>query len=228
MPRCARTLSESGYMHLIVRGVGKQIMFEEEEDYRKFLSALEQYCAETEIKICAYCLMENHVHLLVLDPEGNTPQLMKKLGVSYALYFNRKYERCGHLLQDRYLSEPVEDDAYLLTVFRYILDNPRKAGICSARDYRWSSYAQYDHPSSFMDLSLVHSLIGDKEKYDAFIKEANDDQCLEYDKTVHDDRWAKNVIRKYLGVESGTAVQKLTHTSQTITTLKLRKISICR
>ena len=135
---------------------------------------------------------------------------MKKLGVSYALYFNRKYERCGHLLQDRYLSEPVEDDAYLLTVFRYILDNPRKAGICSARDYRWSSYAQYDHPSSFMDLSLVHSLIGDKEKYDAFIKEANDDQCLEYDKTVHDDRWAKNVIRKYLGVESGTAVQKLT------------------
>ena len=104
--------------------------------------------------------MENHVHLLVNDQKKSTPLFMKKLGISYAQYFNRKYRRNGHLLQDRYLSEPVEDDAYLLTVFRYILNNPKKAGICDARSYPWNSNAQYDLPSPFMELSLIRSLRG--------------------------------------------------------------------
>ena len=168
MPRQARTLSESGYMHLIVRGIGKQIMFEEAADYRKFLALLERFCKETEVKPCAYCLMDNHVHLLVCDPNGNTPLLMKKLGVSYALYFNRKYDRSGHLLQDRYLSETVDSDAYLLMVFRYILNNPGKAGICDARNYPWNSYAQYDLPEPWMELSLVRSLLGGLSEYEAF------------------------------------------------------------
>lgn len=207
MPRQARTLGESGYMHLIVRGIGKQIMFEEAADYRKFLALLERFCKETEVKPCAYCLMDNHVHLLVCDPNGNTPLLMKKLGVSYALYFNRKYDRSGHLLQDRYLSETVDSDAYLLMVFRYILNNPGKAGICDARNYPWNSYAQYDLPEPWMELSLVRSLLGGLSEYEAFIDTANDDQCLEYDKPRHDDAWALNIIRKCLDVESGTALQ---------------------
>jgi len=207
MPRQARKLSEFGYMHLIVRGIGKQIMFEEEADYNRFLSVLERVCGETEVRLCAYCLMENHVHLLVYDPKNNTPLFMKKLGISYAQYFNKKYQRSGHLFQDRYLSEAVEDDAYLLTVFRYILNNPKKAGICDARSYPWNSYAQYDLPSPFMDLSLIRSLLGEQAKYEAFIDTANDDLCLEFDKTEHDDHWALEVLRKTLGVDSGTMLQ---------------------
>ena len=207
MPRQARALSESGYMHLIVRGIGKQILFEEEADYRRFLTVLERFSGETEVKLCAYCLMENHVHLLVCDPKGNTPLLMKKLGVSYAQYFNRKYDRSGHLLQDRYLSEAVEDDAYLLMVFRYILNNPKKAGICNARDYPWSSYAQYELPAPWMELTLVRSLLGGQAEYEAYIEATNNAQGLEFDKPRHDDLWAQDVLRKCLGVESGTALQ---------------------
>ncbi len=86
MPRQPRQHSESGYLHLIVRGIGKQLLFEEREDSHFFLSLLRRYSAETSVSVLAYCLMENHVHLLVRDEQGQTPLLMKKLGVSYSSY----------------------------------------------------------------------------------------------------------------------------------------------
>ena len=127
-------------------------MFGEAADYQLFLSSLERFRGETEVKICSYCLMENHVHLLVCDPEGHTSLIMKKPDVSYSQYFNLKYDRSGHLLQDRYKREAIENNAYLLVVFRYILNNPRMAGICEARNYPWSSYARYDRTPAFMEL----------------------------------------------------------------------------
>ena len=84
MPRQARILSESWYMHLIVQGIGRQIMFQEAADYQRFLSSPERFCGETEVK--KLCLLPdgNHVHLLVCDPKGYTPLMIKKLGVSYS------------------------------------------------------------------------------------------------------------------------------------------------
>ena len=101
MPGQARHQSESGYAHLIVRGIGKQVLFEAREDYQFFLNRLERYSKKTEIGICAYCLMENHVHLLVHDIKGHTEMFMKKLGFSYSQYYNRRYKRQGHLFKDR-------------------------------------------------------------------------------------------------------------------------------
>ena len=183
-------------------------MFEAAGDYQRFLSLLKRFCRETEVKICAYCLMGNLVHLLVRDPKGHTPLLMKKPGVSYSQYFNRKYYRSGHLLQDRYKSEAIENSTYMLVVFRYILNNPRKAGICEARNYPWSSYAHYGRPPTFMELLLVRSLLDGQAQYEAFINAVNEDLCMEYDRPRHDDSWAPDVIRKRLGVNSGTALQE--------------------
>ena len=175
MARAARQLSESGYMHLIVRGIGKQVLFEDRADRVYYLSLLRRYSSETEISVCAYCLMENHVHLLVHDKKEQTPSMMKKLGVSYALHFNRKYERVGHLFQDRFKSEAVEDDQYFLTVLRYILRNPVKAGICtSPADY---PYCNIDDLLSGKVLSLPCDL-SIKELTD-FIMQDTDDTCME-------------------------------------------------
>lgn len=208
MPRQARQLSESGYLHLIVRGIGEQILFEDREDRLFFLSRLKRFCAETNVSVLAYCLMENHVHLLVHDQEHSTPLLMKKLGVSYSGYFNQKYERSGHLFQDRYRSEAIEDERYLLSVFRYILNNPQKAGLGSPLNYEWSSVAQYGTTDALTDTSLLCELIGNREAYDAFLREENDDVCMEYNTSSRDDEWAKAVIRKCLGTESGTVIQR--------------------
>ena len=207
MPRQARRMSESGYMHLIVRGIGKQTLFEEASDYRYFLSRLERYSLETSVRICAYCLMENHVHLLARDDNKNTPLFMKKLGISYSGYYNKKYDRQGHLFQDRYLSEPIENEAYLLTAFRYILNNPVEAGICPAAEYEWSSYRLYGNADTFVDTTLLFELIGDGERYKAFIAAENDDHCLEYHGLRRDDQWARDVIQKCLGEANGIALQ---------------------
>ena len=209
MPRQARQLSDSGYMHLILRGIGKQILFEDDEDRIFYLSALRRFCRETEVSLCAYCLMENHVHLLVFDPKGNTPLMMKKLGVSYAGHFNRKYERSGHLFQDRYLSEPIEDDGYLLAVFRYILNNPQKAGICPAAEYEWSSLAAYGDPTSFVDTAILQELIGNREEVLAFLSEYNEDSCMEAETGRRTDNWAKETMKKTLHTDSGTVLQRL-------------------
>lgn len=209
MPRHARQKSETGYLHLITRGVGRQALFESREDYRMYLSLLERCSRETDVAICAYCLMENHVHLLVRDERDHTALMMKKLGVSYARYFNRKYERTGHLFQDRYLSEPIRDEPYLLTVFRYILNNPRKAGICAAKNYEWSSYRLYGRTAALVDTSLLAALIGDAEAYAAFVAAANDDECLEYDRARLSDKRARRIVQEQLGHDSGTALQAL-------------------
>ena len=194
-------------MHLIVRGIGRQALFEDREDRIRYLALLQRYSRETEVAICAYCLMENHVHLLAYDPKGHTPLLMKKLGVCYARHFNRKYERVGHLFQDRYQSEAIEDDGYFLAVYRYILNNPEKAGICRAEDYEWSSYRQYDDPEAFVDTSLLHGMIGDADDYAAFMREKDDVACMEFEPPRHDDEWAAAIIRERLKVTSGTVLQ---------------------
>ncbi len=105
---------------------------------------------------------------------------MKKLGVSYSGYFNHKYDRCGHLFQDRYKSEIIYSEIYLLTVFRYILKNPLKAGICPAGDYPWSSYQLYEAKDSFVDCSLIRNMIGDSTQFRTFMADGNDEECMDF------------------------------------------------
>ena len=210
MGRRLRQGSRTGYLHLILRGNNKQILFEEADDYRFFLSRLGKYCREETIRISAYCLMENHVHLLVNDRENNTSAMMKKLSVSYAKYYNLKYERIGHLFQGRYLCEPVEDEAYLLTVFRYILNNPRKAGICSASQYRWSSYRAFFRPETSLDLGFIRDRFRTDQEYRDYIDASADGNCLEYEKPgPHSDARAQETIKERLDICSGTEVQAM-------------------
>ena len=226
MARQARQLSDSGYMHVIVRGIGQQVLFEAPEDYSFYLNTLAQYSQKTEVTVCAYCLMENHVHLLLYDTKERIPILMKKIGVRYSYYFNQKYERSGHLFQDRYRSEMVEDDSYLLTVFRYILRNPEKAGICPTAEYRWSSYAKYGDRSSFVDTRIMESLLGDKAVYAAWIDEISDDECLEYISPKRDDAWALKKIHRVLGGKSGTSLQGMDRAARDEALRKLKKAGL--
>lgn len=223
MPRGARNMSASGYMHIIVRGIGKQLLFESTSDYRYYLKKLELYCLDTDVRTCAYCLMDNHVHLLVRGELEQIVLLMKKLGVSYSWYYNIKYDRVGHLFQDRYKSEPVEDERYLLTVFRYVLKNPQKAGICKASMYPWSSYGRFENPPSFMDLSAMHSLLGDYGHYIKFIDQDDEDHCLEYDEGRHNDAWAKEELKRCLGLSTGTALQNYGKVERDLAIAKLKK-----
>ena len=150
MPRKGRETSGTGIYHVMLRGINRQDIFEDSEDYQTFLSILskvqEHLGDDLVSKICtchiyAYCLMPNHVHLLVCEKNWNLGKVMKSIASSYVFYYNKKYGRIGHLFQDRFKSEPCNDPEYFITLFRYIHQNPIKAGLVgSAKDYMYSSW----------------------------------------------------------------------------------------
>ena len=106
-------------------------VFKDAEDNERFLEMLSACKTASGFEVYAYCLMGNHLYLLIRTDESGDPlsRIFRRLGAQYVYWYNGKYERVGHLFQDRFRSEPVEDDAYLLSVLRYIHQNPVKAGI---------------------------------------------------------------------------------------------------
>ncbi|MEN6325889.1 MAG: transposase [Syntrophomonas sp.] len=140
MPRNARQKSESGIYHIMVRGINRQDIFHDDEDMQRYLETIAHMKKENRFKVYGFCLMTNHVHILVQEKEEEISRVMKRIGTSYAWWYNSKYDRVGHLFQDRYKSEGVDNDAYLLSVRRYIHKNPMMAGLAQEpEDYRWSS-----------------------------------------------------------------------------------------
>lgn len=179
MPRQARKKSESGIYHIMLRGINQQQIFEDEEDSLRFLETLLKYKEQCGYEIYAYCLMGNHVHILLKEGVENLTLVLKRIAGSYVYWYNWKYHRSGHLFQDRFKSEPVEDDAYFLTVIRYIHQNPVKAGICKNIDgYKFSSYNEYINKVNLVDKDFCLSII-DKEQFIEFNNEFNDDVCLD-------------------------------------------------
>jgi len=132
----------------MLRGVNRDALFLEEEDGERFIHALARTKELSGCLVLAYCLMPNHVHLVLRTTEEPIGVVMKRLGVRYAGWFNRKYGRVGHVFQDRFRSEPVEDDAYFISLIRYVWNNPVVAGLAPrALDYRWSSRHLLGRPS---------------------------------------------------------------------------------
>ncbi len=177
----------------MMRGANRQEIFHDDEDCMKFLDIMKKYKKQTETKIYGWCLMGNHVHLLLGEGNEDISVTMKRIGVSYAWYYNWKYNTVGHLFQDRFKSEGVDSDAYLLTVIRYIHQNPAKAGLVkSLSDWKWSSCAGYYgndiYPPGLLDSELILSMISGEKKnaitdFKKFNEVENEDPCLEYEKT---------------------------------------------
>lgn len=153
MTRQPRLSSQSGIYHVMLRGVNRQQIFDDDDDYRKFIMILHDMTSpKDELKRplpprCAfytYCLMPNHVHLLIQEKEEKLSKTVKQIASRYAMYYNNKYEHFGHLFQDRFKSEPVESYSYFLTLIRYIHQNPVAGRLCRrVEDYDWSSWAEY-------------------------------------------------------------------------------------
>lgn len=132
-----RTRCLSGIYHIVVRGVNRQIIFECDDDFRRFIEVLEKNIKLAGATLFAYCLMNNHVHILLKEGEDTISEMMQRIEVAYVKYFNKKYERVGTLFQGRFCSRPVEDEKYFARVRRYIELNPAKAGLTSAHGYQW-------------------------------------------------------------------------------------------
>ena len=205
MPRKARPESRTGYYHIIFRGVNRLSIFLDDEDRRIMLEAMGRFAPEAGVGIAAYCLMSNHVHLLLRVPEeGAAAMFVKKIASSYVFHFNHKYGRIGHLFQERFKSEAVDDERYLLTVFRYILRNPEKAGICPTQDFPWSSFRELAGEAGICQMQPLLDAAGGRAALVKFVLLPNDDKCLEADEGRRlSDEEALAVVREVAGSRLG-------------------------
>jgi REP element-mobilizing transposase RayT len=144
MPRRARIKGINTTYHVIIRGNERKNIFGVDSDKVYFIETLNKMKERYNFIIEVYCLMDNHVHILIDDNGNDISKLMKSINISYAYYYNKVNTRVGHLFQDRFISEIIEDDAYLLTVSAYIHNNPVRAGIVrKPEEYKWSSMGAY-------------------------------------------------------------------------------------
>lgn len=223
MARKCRKLSSTNVYHVVMRGNEKRIIFYDDHDRYTFLNILKEKREKADYSILAYCLMTNHIHLMVDQGCSTIGQVMKLINTTYAQYFNHKYQRTGHLFQDRFKSEPIENDQYLFAAIRYIHNNPVKAGICrSPIDYRWSSYQaivclQYD---TMVDYNRILEYFGTTPTtaVEAFINFSQNESDLAFidlpdqpvsDKSILTTQCAVEHIQKFLRLHGYVNLEQL-------------------
>ena len=165
MPRKPRIFSPTGIYHIILRSINQHIIFEEDDDYQKLLYILSDCKRTFDIDIYAYCLMDNHIHLLINSTEDHLASFFQSLGTRFVRWYNTKYSRSGHLFQDRFYSIPVVKKQQYLSTLAYIHNNPVKSALCRyPSEYRWSSYnAFYGQKNPLVDTSFSFDIAGSKD-----------------------------------------------------------------
>lgn len=173
MPRLPRGKAYTKVYHVILRGNSKQDIFLDKQDYTKIIKEIYNTKEKYQYNLYVYCLMPNHIHLVIYDKNNNLSKAIQSLAVSYSSYWNKKYERVGHLFQNRFISKEVENAGYLKNLCRYIHQNPYKAGISKTEEYQWSSYKEYISKSKIVDKKQVLLLFdptNEKEAIKQFVE----------------------------------------------------------
>lgn len=226
MPRKARVKSATGVYHVMLRGINRQRIFEEGGDYVRFIQGLKRYREECGYELYAYCLMPNHIHLLIREGHMPLSRVFRKIGASFVYWYNKKHERVGHLFQDRFKSEVVEDEAYLLTVTRYIHMNPVKAGICDKPDdYKYSSYNDYTKGRGITDTYLIMGIM-DRNDFRKYHQKRDSGNCLDIDESTQTgmtDEQVEAFIKCDLDIEEPQMIRFLDDKSRKRIIKKLRK-----
>ncbi|KAF5087842.1 Transposase IS200 like protein [anaerobic digester metagenome] len=183
MARQARVKSTTGIYHVILKGLDGRNIFLDDSDRSIFMEKLNKARETGGFQLYAYCLMDNHVHLLIKEGEELGTSI-KRITVGYVQLHNNKYGRTGHLFQNRFSSEAVEEEHYLMAVVRYIHRNPLNAGIIAQfEEYPWSSYDKiiqaYQVNSTTLDIEIIKDYFPTAADFAHFSKEENKDECLE-------------------------------------------------
>lgn len=191
MPRSPRIAFEDAFFHVFNRGLNKEKIFLDDQDYRKFLTRLAILKGEQDydFQLYAYILMPNHFHFLIQTHKTPISKIMTSLSTSYSMYFNNKYHRTGVLFQNRFKSILCEKDSYFLEASRYIHLNPIEAGLASnLADYPWSSYQElFGIPElSLMDSEAKTQLTGSSEKEKESYHKYLDEGLLKFEEMKKD------------------------------------------
>lgn len=167
MPRIARKDYKANYFHIIVQGINKEWIFKKEKYLKKYRELLLDNKEKYAIKLVAYCIMNNHAHLLIYcDKVEELSQYMKSINTSYANYYNAIEERVGHVFRNRYEAEEIDSERYLLNCIAYIHNNPVKAGIVkNVSNYKYSTYNNYINKTGIVTNEILKLVFGTSNNY---------------------------------------------------------------
>lgn len=233
MPRTPRKKSYTKVYHIIIRGINKQDIFLEKQDYLKFKKEIERVKQKYKFEIYSYALMSNHIHIVINDKNDNLSTAIQSLTVSYSSYFNKKYERVGHLFENRFKSCSIENEHYLKNVVRYIHKNPENVGL---KKYVWTSYYEYINnnlklintnqimnifENNIQNFKIFHNNYQINQDYDKgyeMITKLRDEEAIQIIQKItnefnlmkiqnYEDTYKKQTINKILKIEGITKVQ---------------------
>lgn len=215
MSRSIREESKLGCYHVMQRGAGKQILFEDAQDYNRYYHKLMHCRKDLDFELLAFCLMNNHVHLLVKTNDMRILEtLMRRLGTSYGRYYNGKYSHVGSVFQGRFRSQPINGEGRLLRCVRYIHNNPVKAGLCARDKYRWSSYVDYIDGNGITDTEYVLGELGGLRSFvdfSASLDEKGDEDYMDCETAAITIEDGIEIVRKHFGnqIENTFIVKRL-------------------
>ena len=231
MSRGQRKRSEADIYHVTMRGEGRQLLFEDDEDRIVFMrmlsSSLDKNCAHA----LAWCLMSNHVHLLLKVDFDKLSRLMQGLMSGYAVYFNKRHDHVGHVFAGRYGSSPIDTDEYLMTAVRYIHFNPVKDRVSKSCEYRWSSYGDYLAGSGLTETALVLEVFDGIARFVEF----HDLSHLDFAFSAHREQWprtrlsdneALQIAREALGAQSLAELASLEKSQRNEGVARLRQLGL--
>lgn len=167
MPRIARRIIGNVYMHNMVQGIDREYIFQKEQQKNRYLKLLNKYSEKYKILIIAYCIMDNHAHLLTYSQDiKNVSLFMKETNTEYANYYNKSKNRVGYVFRNRFNSKPIYSQEYLLKCIKYIHMNPVKSGIVKKEeDYKFSSHRDYTNQSGIVNSGILNIVFNNEEEY---------------------------------------------------------------
>lgn len=222
MQRVWKTIT--GFYHVCARGTGKRQIFESDEDRWEFLELMRECCRDAQVTIVAWCLMDNHVHLVLEDYEDGLSAAMHRLLLTYARRFNKRTGRAGSLFRDRFERRSLDTDLQVMEAIRTVHADPQEAGISLIERYPWSSFAEHlraydndvtDITRGFSDPSCVLELFGSAEGFIAYSLSApgggpamQDMKETEWERHAFADKMAKELGVSLHGLKAAPRAQR--------------------
>lgn len=188
MSRIARKDLNASFFHVMSQGINREKIFDKVSYRKKYLNLMKENEKSHNVEIIAYCVMSNHVHMLIYTEEINElSKFMRMINTSYAKYFNWSEERVGYVFRNRFKSEPILDEKYLWQCIKYIHKNPVKAYIVEkCEEYEFSSYNDYKKQIGVAENKILNKIYGSKN-YFADIENADDFSGFMDDKNNKDE-----------------------------------------
>lgn len=208
MSRIARKYLGTSFFHVMVQGIQKEYIFNQEKYIKKYLELLKQYTKESDIEIVAYCIMSNHAHMILYTENTDAmSKAMQKINTSYAQYYNKVKEgRVGYVFRNRFKSEPITNKRYLLQCIKYIHQNPVKANIVTkSEDYQFSSYNEYKNSEK----KFKHTEIKDQITQEDYQIICENENCTNIfiDVDINQSEIIKDAITEYIKMQEKDLVE---------------------